>query len=134
MLISVDTQSVHAIWETKVRYSQRLVARLPAVEGELAVGARGHIVRVFSRCVLPSCVDQLLGFALPSLLRIMGPPSSKCGLSSILHIWLIRILLRIISDLGFNRGDNRPATFGSMLQVLEERVVIGFPAVEALLA
>jgi hypothetical protein len=134
MLLSVGTQLVHAIWETKVRNSQRLVARLPAVESELAVGTCSHIIRVFSRGILPSCVNQLLGFALPSLLRIMGPLASKCGLSSFLHIWLIRVLLRIISDLGFDRGDNRPATFRSMLQVLEERVVIGFPAVEALMA
>jgi hypothetical protein len=117
-----------------IQYLQRLVARLPAVERELAVGASSHIIRVLGWCVLPSRLNQLLGLALPSLFGIVGPPASECGFSSFLHVWLVRVLLRIVSNFRLDRGDNCPAAFGSVLQVLDERVVVRFPAVKALMA
>jgi hypothetical protein len=123
---------VAVVDRNKLRYSQRLVARFPTVESKLAVGAGSHIVRLFSRCILPTCVDQLLGFAFPSLLSIVWPSASKCCLSSFLHIWLVRGLLRIVSHVGFNRGDNCPAAFGSMRQMFDKGVVVSLPAVKAL--
>ena len=42
--------------------------------------------------------------------------------------------MRIISNIRFYRGDNCPTAFGSMLQVFDKRVIVGFPAVEALVA
>lgn len=77
---------------------------------------------------------HLLGLALPPLLSLVRPSVTKRGLARIEHVVLVWIFPAIVTDLGLNGCHDGPAAARHVVEVLEDGVVAGLPAVEALVA
>lgn len=64
----------------------------------------------------------------------MRPAPCECCFSRLFHVGLIRVFLRIVSNFSLYRSGDRPAAVGRVLQVLEKRIIAGFPPIQASLA
>lgn len=78
--------------------------------------------------------SYLLGLALPRLLRVVRPVTTKRRLPRIDNARIKRMHLRVVSMLRLDGGNDRPATVGHMFQVFGQRVVVLFPPIEMLVA